>query len=142
MATLKQLCSRSRYKSRARLITVANVQSAIGATQPPNVHTSTLFCSFVCLMTAHYRSPTCDTSTTLLEAGAIPVIFAQLSRWPRERCVAACCCLSTDRAAALLRVPILICYGIINIFASHITRALKTKNAQSDSLRRSGSFQE
>ena len=87
MATLKQLYGRSRYKSRARLITVADVHSAIGATQPPNVHTSTLFCSFVCLMTTHYRSPTCDTSTTLLEAGAIPAILDQLRRWPRERYV-------------------------------------------------------
>ena len=81
VATLKELHDRASTEAGARTITVADIRSAITLTEPAHAETGNWFCYFIKSPPFHLKSAGCD---LIMEAGAIPVIFDQLRRWPAE----------------------------------------------------------
>ncbi len=81
MDTLTELCTRCDSKAGALTITEADIRSAIAITvrEPANPEVSNVFCRFIQRPSHHLKADGCD---VIMDAGAIPVIFDQLRRWP------------------------------------------------------------
>ena len=91
MATLKELYDRASTEAGARTITVADIRSAVACTEPTHAETADWFCAFMAHPSFHLKSAGCD---VIMEAGAIPVIFDQLRRWPAEELVVESACVA------------------------------------------------
>ncbi len=91
MATLKELWDRCLNEAGAGITTVADIQSAIALTEPAHAETAEWFCGFMIQPSFRLKSAGCD---VIMEAGAIPVIFDQLRRWPAEANVVKYACIA------------------------------------------------
>ena len=93
VATLKELFDRASTEAGARTITVADIRSAIACTEPAHAETGHWFCYFMIRPSFHLKSAGCD---LIMEAGAIPIIFDQLRRWPAEAKVVKSACIALN----------------------------------------------
>ena len=96
--TLIKLRVRAGTEADAHTITVADIRSAIACTEPAHAETAERFCSFMKCPSFHLKSAGCD---LIMEAGAIPVIFDQLRRWPAEAIVVGHACIALFNLAAI-----------------------------------------
>ena len=91
VATLKALDKRASTKAGARTITVADIRSAVACSEPAHAETGKWLCRFMLNSVLHLKSAGCD---LIMEAGAIPVIFEQLRRWPAEANIVKFACMA------------------------------------------------
>ena len=98
VAALKELRERASTEASARTITVANIRSAVACTEPAHADTAEWLCRFMCRLPSCLKSAGCD---LIMEAGAIPVIFDQLRRWPAEANVVVVACIALNNLAML-----------------------------------------
>ncbi len=96
LATLKELRKRADTEAGARTIEVADIRSAVALTEPAHAETAKWFCCFVVKLSLHSKSAGCD---LIMDAGAIPVIFDQLRRWPAEASVVKTACIALNNLA-------------------------------------------
>ncbi len=91
VTTLKALDKRASTKAGARTITLADIRSAVTLTEPAHAETGHWFCYFMQSPSFHLKSAGCD---LIMEAGAIPVIFDHLRRWPAAADVVKNACIA------------------------------------------------
>jgi hypothetical protein len=97
LGKLEELRDRAASTDGARSITHAHISKAIACVSPPDAATAAVFCDFMASMAWYAGGSGC---TTILEAGAIPVIFDCLRSWPDDKMVVKQSC---DALAKLLR---------------------------------------
>ena len=98
VATLIKLHNRASTEAGARTITVADIRSAAALTEPAHAETAEEFCYFMTCPSFHLKSAGCD---LIMEAGAIPVIFDHLRRWPAAADVVKCACIALNNLASV-----------------------------------------
>ena len=78
---LDTLVKRSRGVRGACDVTKADIEAGIAFARPPNRDTAEQFCSFIFNITAWAETAGCS---TIADAGAIPVVFDIVRRWPDD----------------------------------------------------------